>query len=252
MREWILGRNPVYEVFQARRRQVFRLLVAQGVEEKGRLAEILALAEKKHLPIERAARARLDSLGEGHQGVALEVSGYPYSDLSEILAQAQRRAEPPLLLLLDMLQNPQNLGVLMRTAESVGVHGILIPPRRAAEVTPAVVHTSAGASEHLLVAQMNLAQAIDTLKEHGLWVVGLEGGRGSQPIEQAPLTGPLALVVGNEGEGMRALVRSKCDFLASLPMRGRIDSLNAGVAGSIALYITLQARLARAEPPHSK
>ena len=246
MREWILGRNPVYEVFQARRRQVFRLLIAQGVDEKGRLAEILAMAAKKRVPVERAARARLDSLGEGHQGVALEVSGYPYSDLGEILARATQRSEAPLLLLLDMLQNPQNLGVLMRTAESVGVHGILIPQRRAAEVTPAVVHSSAGASEHLLVAQMNLAQAIDTLKEHGLWVVGLEGGRGSQPIEHAPLDGPLALVVGNEGEGMRALVRQKCDYLASLPMRGRIDSLNASVAGSVALYFALQARIRQA------
>jgi 23S rRNA (guanosine2251-2'-O)-methyltransferase len=242
MREWIVGRNPVFEVLQARRRQAFRLQVAAGVDEKGRLAEILAQAAKRHIPVERVPRQRLDALGEGHQGIAVETAPYPYSDLSKILARAGSQDRPALILLLDMLQNPQNLGSLMRTAEAAGVDGIIIPFRGTAGVTPAVVHASAGASEHLRLAQMNLAQAIETLKKEGIWVVGLDGGPGSRPVEKAPLDAPLALVVGNEGEGMRQLIRQKCDLLVGLPMYGRIESLNAAVAGSIVLYLALQAR----------
>lgn len=245
MREIITGRNPVFEIFQAHRRQVFRLLVASGVEEKGRLNEIVSLAARYKIPVERVPRQRLDSLGEGHQGVAAEVSEYPFSTLPDILKLAHKREEPLLVLLLDMLQNPQNLGTLLRTGEAAGIHGVIIPFNRAASVTPAVVHASSGATEHLLVAQMNLAQAIDTLKAEGAWVVGLEGGPTSRPLTEAPLDGALALVVGNEGEGMRHLIRQKCDFLGLLPMRGRVDSLNAAVAGSIALYLALQARQPR-------
>ncbi len=245
MKEWITGRNPVYEVFRARRRQVFRLLVAAGVEEKGRMAEILQLAAQRKIPIERVQRQRLDSMAENHQGVALEASQYPYAALADILANAKAKEEPMFILLLDMLQNPQNLGTLLRTSEAAGIHGVIIPLRRTAEVTPAVVHASSGATEHMLVAQANLAQAIDELKEEGAWVVGLEGGAGSQPIDRAPLDGPLALVVGNEGEGMRQLIRQKCDFIARLPMHGKVDSLNAAVAGSISIYLALQARSAR-------
>jgi len=245
MREIITGRNPVFEVFQARRRQVFRLLVASGVEEKGRLGEILSLAAKIKVAVERVPRQRLDNLGEGHQGVAVEVSDYPFSALPDILERAQKNEEPLLILLLDMLQNPQNLGTLLRSGEAAGVHGVIIPFRRTASVTPAVVHASSGATEHMLIAQMNLSQAIDNLKEAGAWIVGLEGGEGSRPIAEAPLDGPLALVVGNEGEGMRHLIRQKCDILARLPMHGHVDSLNAAVAGSIALYLSLQARALR-------
>lgn len=241
MHEWITGRNPVFEVLQTRRRQIFRLIVAAGAEEKGKLAEIIHHAEKRRIPLQRVPRPQLDSLGEGHQGVAAEVSGYPYADYADILQRAERRGEKPLVLLLDMLQNPQNLGTLLRTAEAVGVHGVIIPPRRAAGITPAVVHASAGATEHLLVAQMNLAQAIDLLKSAGVWVVGLTGDA-AQSIQQAPLDAPLALVIGNEGEGMRVLVSKKCDLLVHLPMRGKIESLNAAVAGSVALYLALLAR----------
>lgn len=242
MREIITGRNPVYEIFRARHRQIYRLLIASGVEEKGRLSEIIALAGRFKIVVERVPRSRLDSLGEGHQGVAVEVSEYHFNTLPDILSLAQKRQEPLLVLLLDMLQNPQNLGTLLRSGEAAGVHGVIIPFRRTASITPAVVHASSGATEHLLVAQMNLAQAIDTLKDQGAWIVGMEGGAGSRPLTEAPLDGPLALVVGNEGEGMRHLIRQKCDFLGQLPMRGQIDSLNAAVAGSIALYLALQAR----------
>ncbi len=197
VKEWIVGRNPVYEVLRARRRNFFRLQVASGVEEKGRLAEILKLAQARKVPVTRVSRQSLDGLGEGNQGVAIEASEYPYSNLFEILQRAEERREPPFLLALDLLQNPQNLGTLFRTAEAVGVHGIFIPPRRAAGVTPAVVHASAGASEHLLVAQANLVQVLETLKrEAGVWVMGLEGGPGAQPYDSARLDGPLGLVVG--------------------------------------------------------
>jgi 23S rRNA (guanosine2251-2'-O)-methyltransferase len=145
-------------------------------------------------------------------------------------------------LILDTLQDPQNLATLLRTAEGVGVHGVLLPLRRAAMVTPAVVSASSGASEHLLIAQMNLAQAIASLKEDSLWVVGLDQGPEALAPPQIRLDGAIALVVGNEGSGMRALVRSNCDFLMRLPMRGQIESLNAAVAGSIALYLVWQAR----------
>ncbi len=244
MKEWITGRNPVFEVLRARRRDVFRLLVATGVEEKesGRLAEILKLAPARKLNVERVPRQRLDSLGENHQGVALEASGYPYSALPDIFDRAVERQEPLFVLVLDMLQNPQNLGTLLRTAESVGIHGVILPLRRAAGVTPAVVHASAGATEHMLVAQANLAMALEELKQAGAWVIGLEGGEGSQPSSRVRLDGPLALVVGNEGEGMRSLVRQSCDVLMRLPMRGQIESLNAAVAGSVALYLALEAR----------
>jgi len=242
LKEWISGRNPVYEVLRARRRQVFRLWVAQGAEEKGRLAEILELADERKLIVERVPRQWLDTLGETHQGVAVEVSGYPYSTLQDILGLAQERGEPPFVLVLDALQNPQNFGTLLRTAEAVGVHGVLIPLARTVGVTPAVVHASAGASEHLLVAALNLAQGIERLKQADIWVVGLEAGSEAQPLECARLDGALALVVGSEGEGLRALVRKSCDMLVCLPMRGKIQSLNAAVAGSVALYWALQQR----------
>jgi 23S rRNA (guanosine2251-2'-O)-methyltransferase len=244
MKEWITGRNPVFETLRARRRDLFRLQVAVGVEEKGRLEEILKLAASRKIPVTRVQRPVLDALSDSHQGVALEASAYPYSTLPDIFDCAEQRQEPLFVLALDLLQNPQNLGTLMRTAEAVGVHGILIPLRRAAGVTPAVVQASSGASEHLLVAQVNLAQALDTLKQDaGVWVMGLEGSPDAQPYDTARLDGPLALVVGSEGEGMRDLVRRSCDLILSLPMRGNVESLNAAVAGSIVLYKALSDRL---------
>jgi len=242
MKEWIVGRNPVYEVLKAGRRQMFRIQIARGVEEKGRLFDILNLAQKKRLLVERVDRAQLIPYGENPQGVAVEVSGYPYMGLQDILDVVEQRQEALFVLILDVIQDPQNLGTLLRTAEAVGVHGVLMPLRRAAEVTPAVVRASAGASEHLIVVQANLAQTIVSLKEAGAWVIGLEGGPEAISVEQARLDGALALVVGNEGEGLRSLVRQSCDLLVSLPMVGKVESLNAAVAGSVVLYLALQAR----------
>ena len=223
MREWICGRNPVYETFRARRRHLFRLLVAEGAQEKGRLLEVQHLCQEQKLPVERVSRQRLQSLGENNQGVALETSGYPYSGLQDILLLAEHRREPLFVLILDALQDPQNLGTLLRTAEVVGVQGVLLPLRHTVTVTPAVVSASSGASEHLLVAQMNLVQAIRELKEAGAWVVGLEGSQMAKRVDQVRLDGPIALVVGAEGQGMRLLVHNSCDLLVRLPMRGQIE-----------------------------
>lgn len=242
MKEWITGRNPVIEVLQAKRRQVFRLLFASGIEEKDKIVEMRRLAQARKIPIEMVPRDNLNKLAENPQGVALEVSAYPYMDISDILENAKEREEELFVLVLDVIQNPQNLGTLLRTAEAAGIHGVIIPQHRSAEVTPAVVTASAGASEHMIIAQANIARTLEDLKKKDVWVVGLEGGEGAKPVEDVPLSGPLALVVGNEGEGMRALVRETCDYLMALPMRGHIESLNAAVAGSIAIYLSLLQR----------
>lgn len=242
MKEWIVGRNPVYEVLQARRRQSFRLWVSSGSEEKGRLAEIIRLAQAQNIQINRVPRQQLDSLDTSHQGVALETGDYPYVNLEDILIHAHDLHEPLFILILDLIQNPQNLGTLLRTAEAAGVHGIILPLARTATITPAVVNASSGATEHCLVAQGNLQQIIARLKDAGIWVIGLEGSPEAKLPEQIRLDGPLALVVGNEGEGMRPLVRKNCDLLMRLPMVGKVESLNAAVAGSIAIYLALQAR----------
>jgi 23S rRNA (guanosine2251-2'-O)-methyltransferase len=242
MREFIYGRNPVYECLRAGRRQAFRLQVAEGVQEKGRLVEILALAAKAKVPLEKLARSRLDKLSDSHQGVALEVNTYPYFTLEDILQNARQRNEPLFVLVLDTLQNPQNLGTLLRTAEAVGVHGVLVPSHRAAGITPAVVSASAGATEHMLVAQANLAQSIAELKEADAWVVGLDESEESLSPDKVRLDGALVMVVGGEGEGIRPLVRQSCDFLMRLPMQGQVESLNAAVAGSVALYLAYMGR----------
>ena len=242
MREWITGRNPVYEVLRARRRHVFRLVLARGIKMEGQLPEVLRLAKLRGLAPEEAPRDKLDLLSSHHQGVALEASAYPYAALEDLIQNAKNQSEPPFFLLLDLIQDPQNLGTLLRTAEVVGVHGVVIPSAQAAQITPTVVHASSSATEHLLVAQYNLAQAIEKLKALNIWVYGLDEAPRSKTPSQLRMDGGLALVVGNEGAGLRDLVRKNCDELLRLPMRGKIESLNAAAAGSIALYLARQAR----------
>ncbi|MGZ9223581.1 MAG: 23S rRNA (guanosine(2251)-2'-O)-methyltransferase RlmB [Anaerolineales bacterium] len=242
MREFIYSRNAVYETLRARRREVFKIQIAEGAQEKGRLAEILKLAKERRIPVEKAQRARLDKVHQNHQGVVAEVSGYSYSDVVEILELANQKNEQPFILLLDSLNDPQNFGTLLRTAESVGVHGVIIPLAHTVEVTPAVVNASSGATEHLLIARANLAQAIEALKEAEVWIVGLDQAGSAIETDSRHLRGALGLVVGSEGEGIRPLVRSRCDIVLKLPMRGKIESLNAAVAGSVALYLAYLAR----------
>jgi len=242
MKEFIYSRNAVYETLCAKRRQPFSLEIAEGVQEKGRLSEILQLAKERKIPVKRVPRGRLERLKANHQGVALEVSGYPYADLTDIFELAEKRAEPLFVLLLDSLNDPQNFGTLLRTAEVVGVHGVVIPLARTVGVTPAVVNASSGASEHLLVAQSNLSQAISALKDSGAWIIGLEGSEQAQDLSEVRLDGAIGLVVGSEGEGMRLLTAKSCDILMKLPMKGQVESLNAAVAGSVALYLAYLAR----------
>jgi 23S rRNA (guanosine2251-2'-O)-methyltransferase len=243
MPEYIWGRNPVLETLHSPR-QVKRILLAEGQREAPALASIVQEAKQRHVPLETVPRARLDQLSRGavHQGVLAVVGERRYASIEEILAFAESRHEPPFLLILDAIQDVNNLGSLLRTAEAAGVHGVIIPEHRAAEVNATVTKTSAGATEHLLIAQeTNLTRAIEDLKKRNIWVVGL-AGEAKTLYTQADLTGPLALVVGNEGKGISRLVREHCDLLIKLPMYGHINSLNAAVAGSIALYEALRQR----------
>jgi 23S rRNA (guanosine2251-2'-O)-methyltransferase len=238
MVEFLYGRRPVYEALRAGRRRVYKLMLAQGLQGKGGgVGQIVSMAQTTAVPLANIPRRELDRVVSNHQGIIAEASPYPYADLGDLLSFAADRNEPPLFLLLDLLQDPQNFGSLLRTAEAVGVHGVVIPQRRAVGVTPAVVSASAGAVEHLRVARVtNLARTLDELKGHDLWVAGLEAAEEAELYDQTDLRGPLALVVGSEGSGLRRLVREKCDFLVRLPMIGRVASLNAAVAGSVALY----------------
>lgn len=243
MKEFIYSRNAVYETLRAKRREVFRILIAEGAQEKGRLDDILRVAKERKIPVERIARPKLDKIHQNHQGIVAEVSAYTYSDEIEILEYARQKSELPFVLILDSLNDPQNFGTLLRTAEAIGVHGIIIPLAHTVEVTPAVVNASSGASEHLRIARSNLSQTIDTLKDADVWVVGIDqNGETISDKTEKHLRGAVALVVGSEGEGIRPLVRSKCDILLKLPMRGQVESLNAAVAGSIGLYLSYLAR----------
>ncbi|MCQ3954751.1 23S rRNA (guanosine(2251)-2'-O)-methyltransferase RlmB [Chloroflexi bacterium CFX2] len=240
MKEFIYSRNAVHEALRAKRRQIFSIEIAEGAQEKGKLAEIIKLAQGQKVKVNRVPRGKLDKVNPNHQGVAAEVSAYPYSDVVEILEKAGD--EPPFVLILDSLQDPQNFGALIRTAEAVGVHGVIIPLARAVEVTPAVVNASSGASEHLLIARSNLSQAMDALHDANLWLVGLDQAGAEVEANSRHLKGALGLVVGSEGEGLHELTRRKCDIVLKLPMRGKIESLNAAVAGSVALYLAYLSR----------
>ncbi|HLI90292.1 MAG TPA: 23S rRNA (guanosine(2251)-2'-O)-methyltransferase RlmB [Ktedonobacteraceae bacterium] len=245
MAEYIWGRNPILETLHAGR-QVRRLLLAEGQREAPVIKAIREEAERRHIPVEIVPRARLDQISRGavHQGCLAQVAERKYASLEEILAAAERKNEAPFLLILDAIQDVNNLGSLLRSAEAAGMHGVIIPEHRAAEINATVVKTSAGASEHLLIArETNLTRTIEFLKRRNIWVIGL-AGEARTLYTQADLTGPLALVVGSEGKGIGRLVREHCDLLIKLPMYGAINSLNAAVAGSIAVYEALRQRTA--------
>jgi 23S rRNA (guanosine2251-2'-O)-methyltransferase len=230
----LYGRNSVREALRARRRRVHRLLLAS---EQG---DLLNFARRDHIPVERAERQRLDSLvGTHHQGVVAEADPFPYASLSDLLI------ETPFLLALDSLQDPQNFGTLLRTAQAVGVNGVLLPEHRSVSVTPAVSNSSAGAVEHLRVARItNLSRALQELKSRGVWVFGLSVDA-EKPYWTTDLRGAACLVVGSEGTGIGRLVRQTCDVLINIPMAaGSVQSLNASVAGSLVLYEAYRQRSA--------
>lgn len=245
MAELLYGRNAVRESLRAHRRALKRLLVATGAEEGRALNAIIDLAEQVKVPISRVERQALDrqTRHAHHQGVALEAGDYPYVEIEECLALPEQCREPAFFLLLDHLQDPQNVGTLLRTAEVVGVHGVVLPGRRSAGITPAVVNASSGATEHLRIVMVsNLAQTMGVLQREGIWVVGVENDPRAQEFDQVDLNLPLALVVGAEGSGLARLTRERCDFLVRLPMRGQVASFNAAVAGSIMLYYAWRQR----------
>lgn len=236
--EILYGRNAVIEALRGRRK-LYRLLLAPGVERQPRVAALLREAQRRSIPIQRLAHNQLDELlgSVNHQGIALETSPYPYRDLAAILARVDRGT----IVALDHVQDPQNLGTLMRTAEAVGVVGLILPDRRAAAITPAVVNASAGAVEHLSVAPVaNLSRAVEECKAAGYWALALEAGEQIPSLYQLTLPEPLVLVIGSEGKGISPGVLRHADLRAQLPMRGAIASLNAAVAGSIALYEILR------------
>lgn len=242
--ENLYRRNAVLEALRGSRRQLHRLWLEQGLNER-EAAPFLAAARERGLPVERAPRQKLTQLAgdSSHQGVVLQAGPFPYSDVAAMLALAAERGEKPFLLLLDLLHGPQNIGALLRTAELCGVHGVVIQDRRAPDITPSVVTYAVGAVEHLLVAQVtNLVETMRLLKEQDVWLVGMDVGEGAQSLGHVDLDMALGIVVGHEGEGLRRLVRETCDFLLRLPMRGRVDSYNVAVAGSILLFAAWEAR----------
>jgi 23S rRNA (guanosine2251-2'-O)-methyltransferase len=236
MADYIWGRYPVLEALRSRRR-VHRVLVAQGPQDAA-LTQVLDQARRAGVPIEPSPRRRLDELSRGanHQGIIALAAPRQYAEIDDVFARAAALEEPPLVLVLDAIQDVQNLGSLIRTAEAVGAHGVIIPEHRAAGLTPAVDKTSAGAVELIPVVRVtNVSRTLDDLKKRGLWCIGLEGDAQTD-YDHANLEGPIALVVGNEGQGITRLVRDHCDLLVRIPMRGRVRSLNAAVAGSVVLY----------------
>lgn len=233
--EIIYGRNPVLEALRSGQ-PIERILVARGVKTSGPVGDILARARARKTAVEWVERAELDRMARSHQGILAVVPAFEYVTPDDMLVLAEQRNERPLMLALDQVQDVHNLGSLIRTAEAVGVHGVIIPERRSAGITPAVHKSSAGAVAHLLVAQVtNLVRTLKQLKTEGLWIVGLDMA-GEQDYDTLDWAMPTVIVVGSEGHGLGRLVRETCDFLVRLPMRGKIDSLNAAVAGSIVLY----------------
>jgi 23S rRNA (guanosine2251-2'-O)-methyltransferase len=221
------------EALAAGRRRLHRLVIAAGVKEDQRVRELERRASANRLQVERVDRSELDARtgGANHQGVLLECGPYPYVELDAILE------EKGSVLALDHIQDPQNFGALLRAAEASGVAGVLMPADRAADVTAAVVNASAGAVEHLKIARVaNLVRALERAKSSGRWVIGLDQGDDAVDLFAADLPLPAVLVVGSEGAGIGTLVRRTCDVIAALPMTGRIESLNAATAGSIALF----------------
>lgn len=251
--DWIEGRNPVREALRAGR-ALRRVLVAEGAGVRGALLEIVESARAAGVRVDRVPRAMLDRLARtpSHQGVMAEAEAFRYRSWREGLELAASRAEAPLLLALDGITDPQNLGSLVRSAECAGCHAILVPARRSSPVTAVVEKASAGALEHAILDRVpNLERALAQCKQRGLWVVGLEAKAGAPIWECSLLAEPVVLVVGAEGRGLGRLVAERADALASLPMTGKVGSLNAAVAGAVALYEAVRRRRSAGPSHHS-
>ena len=242
MSEQIEGRNAVLEAFRSGK-CVDKLFILDGCQD-GPVRTIAREARKKDTIINYVSKERLDQLSEthAHQGVIAQVAAYEYSTVEDILAKAEEKGEPPFLILLDNVEDPHNLGAIIRTANLAGAHGVIIPKRRAVGLTSTVAKTSAGAIKYTPVAKVtNLVRTMEELKQKGIWFVCAD--MGGESMYRMNLTGPIGLVIGNEGEGVSRLVREACDFTASIPMKGDIDSLNASVAAGVLAYEIVRQRL---------
>ena len=231
----IFGRNPVMEELKSNR-TVNKIWLAKG-EQKGSIREIVALAKEKRITIQQVERSKLDSMfpHENHQGVAASMAAADYVDWQDIVDGARAKGEDPLLVILDELEDPHNLGAILRSVDAVGAHGVIIPKRRAVPLTDGVAKASAGAIEHVPVARVgNVVQVMKELQKQGIWIAGAD--MHGQSMHKQDLTGPLAIVIGSEGKGLGKLVRESCDYILSIPMQGRINSLNASVAAGVLLY----------------
>ena len=240
--EMIEGRNAVLEAFRSGK-CVDKLFILDGCQD-GPVRTIAREARKHDTIVKFVPKERLDSMSEtgAHQGVIAQVAAYDYSTVEDILKKAENKGEPPFIILLDNIEDPHNLGAIIRTANLAGAHGVIIPKRRAVGLTSTVAKTSAGALNYTPVAKVtNLGHTIDELKEQGMWFVCAD--MGGETMYNLNLTGPIGVVIGNEGEGVSRLIREKCDFVASIPMKGDIDSLNASVAAGVLGYEIVRQRL---------
>ncbi|HEY6191051.1 MAG TPA: 23S rRNA (guanosine(2251)-2'-O)-methyltransferase RlmB [Bacteroidota bacterium] len=238
----IAGRNPVIEALKAGT-IIEKIVILAGVKGEA-IEKIKAMAKRDRVPCMEVGKQKFRELVSDTttQGVVAVVGTKEYVEVDDILKAASGRNEPPFVLLLDEIEDPQNLGALIRTAECAGVHGVIIPKHHSAEVNTTVAKTSAGASEHLPVAKVvNVANTIDELKEKGVWVVGTDS-EAPKIYTEVDYSGPIAIVIGNEGRGIRHLVKEKCDFLVKIPVYGKIESLNASVAGALVMYEAVRKR----------
>ncbi len=241
---WIEGRNAVIEALRAGK-PVDKIYVLDGCQD-GPVRTIVREAKKHDTILKFVSKERLDQMSEQkkHQGVMAVVAAYEYSDIEDMFALAEKKGEDPFLILLDNIEDPHNLGAIIRTANLAGAHGVIIPKHRAAGLTATVAKTSAGALNYTPVAKVtNLAKTMEELKDRGLWFVCAD--MGGEEMYRLNLTGPIGLVIGNEGEGVGRLVKEKCDFVASIPMKGDIDSLNASVATGVLAYEIVRQRLSK-------
>ena len=232
----IYGRNPVFEALQAKK-SITKIFILQSIN-RSHIDQILNMARQHRIPVRYVTKGKLIELAGhvNHQGVVAIASSGDYSSIDDILTTAQERNENPLIAILDEIQDPHNLGAIIRSAEAFGFHGIIIPKDRSAGLTQTVAKTSAGALAHIHVTRVtNIAQTIDMLKDEGLWIVGAKEGT-QKTINDIDCTLSLGVVIGSEGKGMRRLVRDKCDFIVHIPMAGRINSLNASVAAAILFW----------------
>ncbi len=233
------GRNPIREAIKSGR-DIEKLLVARG-DLSGTAREIVAMARDRHIPIQTVDRSRLDEITKNHQGMLAFASAYRYYEVEDMLAEAQEKGEAPFLIVLDGVTDPQNLGAIIRTAACVGAHGVIVPERRAVGLTPSAVKASAGAIETVKVARVtNLTRTLETLKKQGVWLYAAD--MDGEDYRNVNFSGPMALIVGAEGEGVSRLVLEACDYRVSLPMRGGVGSLNASVAAGILMYAALNGR----------